>query len=228
MRSDKLDLFLPAFLAVQKELKPVIKDANNPFFKSRYADLAAVYSEVQPIANAHDICITQGVDLMPGGGMVIRTILWHISGQYISSTVRLTPMPDKDDKITPQAVGSAITYARRYSLMAIFALPADDDDDGNAASGRAQPKAPTAAEKAKAKADAAKGQATGKTGLNQYDGKPDGTATADQVAELKKLAAAGGFNEAALAKRYELARFAQMSTEQAVEMIGKIKAHIGT
>jgi hypothetical protein len=118
-----------ALAKAQGEIQAAKRDQENPFFHSRYADLAAVWEACrQPLAK-NGLAIVQ----LPGkrdGHLFIDTILMHSSGQWISSRLFMTPV--KDD---PQGVGSAITYARRYGLQAMVGI-APDDDDGNAASGR--------------------------------------------------------------------------------------------
>lgn len=114
----------PAFLAAQKKIESVIKDSNNPFFKSKYADLTAVIEACKDKLNAQDIAILQPIE-----GMTVETILVHTSGEWFSSS---TPIVAKDDN-NPQALGSAITYAKRYGLQSMVLLPAEDDD-GNGVS----------------------------------------------------------------------------------------------
>lgn len=235
IRSNELDLFLPAFRKLQARLKPILKDANNPFFRSKYADLASVYNEVQPIANAEGLSFTQTTDLLPdGSGMVVETIFWHDSGQHLGGIIQLTPAPDKENRVTPQSIGSALTYARRYGLMAVLALPADDDD-GNAASGRqaGQATATTKAEKTPAKSkgkapdkDAPKTPAPSEIVL-KYPGKPAGDVTADQIAELIKYAKQGNWMEQMIAGKAECDFFAQLTQAQAADLIGKMVNALG-
>ena len=134
-----------ALVAAQAEMPVVPKEADNPFFKSKYADLASITKMVQPILAKHGLAFTQTMeDVETGVG--IRSTLIHKSGQYISGIVRMVPV--KND---PQGIGSAITYARRYSLSAILGLATEEDDDGAAASGTtvAKGKTPNMAEKKK-------------------------------------------------------------------------------
>lgn len=100
------------------------KDSDNPFFKSRYASLTAILENIQlPLSDA-GLCFSQ----VPDGLNGLTSILIHAeSGEYISGTYNISP-----EKNSPQAIGSAITYARRYALGAILGLNIDEDDDGNA------------------------------------------------------------------------------------------------
>jgi hypothetical protein len=137
-----------AFVAAQKATESVKKAATNPAFKTRYADLAHVVEGVIPALNAAGVAVMQA-PAYDGDMVGVTTTLVHESGACVSSTLLLRP-----SKSDPQGVGSAITYARRYSLLAMTGA-APEDDDGNAASGprqdpdtkRADPKPPTLAER---------------------------------------------------------------------------------
>ena len=145
------DLF-SALIKAQSEMGSAVKDSKNPHFRSRYASLAAVIDAVIPVLNANGVGVLQ-LPSIEGSEVRLTTILMHSSGQRLSSTVG-APLGKKQDA---QAVGSAITYLRRYSLQSIMGLPVEDDD-GNAARRpqRRQPQrrqvpeisAPTVADKA--------------------------------------------------------------------------------
>ena len=113
----------------QASIGHAIKDRENPFFKSTYADLASIWDACREPLTKNGLSVTQ---LISAGGAVIKvtTILLHATGQFISTELTM-----KADKETPQALGSAITYARRYSLAAIVGI-SSDDDDGNTSSGK--------------------------------------------------------------------------------------------
>jgi ERF superfamily len=117
-----------AIVAAQAEFESVAKTADNPFFKSKYADLPAVVRAASPILAAHELAVVQTLGTEDGRD-TLTTRLLHSSGQFLEDTMRLH-LPKTD----PQGHGSATTYARRYAYMAILGLVADDDDDGNAAS----------------------------------------------------------------------------------------------
>jgi len=141
-----------AFVAAQKATESIKKAASNPAFRSTYADLAHVVEGVIPALNANGV----GVMQFPGfdGQMVsLTTTLLHESGASVTATLHLRP-----SKTDPQGVGSAITYGRRYALLAMTGA-APEDDDGNAASGpvrdeprpepkRAEAQKPTLAQRA--------------------------------------------------------------------------------
>lgn len=122
-----------ALAKAQAEIDAAPKTESNPFFKSSYADLATVRAAIREPFGKHGLSVVQ-IPHTSDGAVHVTTILLHSSGQFIEGT--LTLRPTKND---PQGIGSAITYGRRYSLMA-FAGVAPDDDDGNAASGHTEEK----------------------------------------------------------------------------------------
>lgn len=127
--------FAKAFIAAQKSTEAVKKAATNPAFKSKYADLSEVVEATVPALNANGI----GVIQVPGydGELVsVTTVFVHESGASVTGVLRMRP-----SKADPQGVGSAITYARRYSLLAMTGA-APEDDDGNAASQHRAPPPP--------------------------------------------------------------------------------------
>lgn len=134
-RSETLTALAPAMVKVQAEMTKVKKDASNPFFRSKYADLPACWETIGPVLSANGFSVIQvGADTGNEDGRIRQTtILLHESGEYIAGTTSMKPA--KDD---PQGVGSVMTYIRRYGLMAITGLVADEDDDGNAASRQPQ------------------------------------------------------------------------------------------
>jgi hypothetical protein len=120
-----------ALAKAQKEFKPAVKDANNPFFKSKYANLEGVVDAVREALAKHDLCFIQKTKLAEGS-LVLETIVGHKSGSFISGEYPIKPV--KED---PQAIGSAITYAKRYALAAMLGVvTSDEDDDGESAMGR--------------------------------------------------------------------------------------------
>lgn len=125
-RSDSITTIAPALVKAHGEIKSALKDSTNPHFRSKYADLASVVEAVKAPLLKQGIVVLQGVhDAVDG--VAVETMLLHTSGEWISSTLRL-PATKQD----AQGYGSAITYGRRYGLMAICGVPAEDDD-GNAA-----------------------------------------------------------------------------------------------
>lgn len=127
------DKICAAYVAAFAELEAATKTANNPHFKSKYADLPAVIDAIKPHLAKHGLAFMQ----MPKpseGGVSIETILIHSSGDKMSMGVLFVPANRHD----AHGFGSALSYARRYSLMCCFGLP-QEDDDGNAAVKSQQP-----------------------------------------------------------------------------------------
>lgn len=123
-----------ALVKAQKEFGPALKSSTNPHFKSRYADLAACVEAVVDALNNNGIALTQRVSPCDDG-VIVETVFIHESGEIINCGQLHVPAAKQD----PQGYGSALTYARRYSLMAACGI-APEDDDANAASRR--PSAP--------------------------------------------------------------------------------------
>jgi hypothetical protein len=110
------------------EFEAAAKAANNPHFKSKYADLPAVMDAIKPALVKNRLFFTQATHEMDGG-VCIETVVHHESGEHMSFGRLFVPASKQD----AHGYGSALTYARRYSLMTAFGIPAEDDD-GNAAS----------------------------------------------------------------------------------------------
>jgi hypothetical protein len=117
----------------------VRKNAINPAFRSKYADLASVAEAVQPALQAAGIAVVQGASASyddSGVLVTIETMLLHESGEWVRNT--LTLRPTKHD---PQGVGSAITYGRRYGLQSLCGVAPEDDDANKASEPVEKPKA---------------------------------------------------------------------------------------
>jgi hypothetical protein len=121
--------YAQALVAAIGELSNVAKTASNPYFKSKYAPLDAIVDATRPILAKHGLAIQQQ-PLFSDGAAGVETIIIHKSGFETSSTL-LLPLKDQ----SPQGVGSAITYARRYALAAVLGLATEEDDDGNVGTG---------------------------------------------------------------------------------------------
>jgi len=140
-----------ALVAAQAEFSAVPKTAENPFFHSKYADLASVVKAAQPVLAKHGLAVSQHPTVVDGEPS-LTTYLLHSSGQSLQSTMRLCAA-----KHDPQGQGAAITYARRFAYQAVLGLVADDDDDGNRATAvkQAEPKAKPKSPADKAREDLA-------------------------------------------------------------------------
>ena len=117
-----------AFVKAKKEFSPALKTSTNPHFKSRYADLSACLEAVNEALLNHGIAVYQETSEVDSG-VTVETVFLHVSGEMLRGGKLHVPAGKQD----PQGYGSALTYCRRYSLMAACGIAAEDDD-GNAAS----------------------------------------------------------------------------------------------
>lgn len=124
-----------ALAKAQGGMKGAVKDSVNPFFKSKYADLAAVWEACREHLAMYELCVIQGVSA-EAAKVTVTTVLGHSSGQWVRDTLTLEA---KD--ATPQSIGSAATYCRRYGLSGVVGI-APEDDDGEAAQPRPNQMAP--------------------------------------------------------------------------------------
>jgi len=127
-------LIATAFVKAQKEFGPALKSSTNPHFKSKYADLSACVEAVIDALNNNGIGMMQKL-YENATGVSVETIFLHESGETLECGVLHVPASKQD----PQGYGSALTYARRYSLMAACGI-APEDDDGNMASKKSESK----------------------------------------------------------------------------------------
>lgn len=132
--SEQINELAEALAKAQGQIEGAKKDSANPFFKSKYADLASVWEACRVQLSSNGLSVTQCPEESENG-IAIETMLLHSSGQWIKS--RYT-MPVS--KLDAQAVGSAITYARRYALSAIIGIAPEDDDGNSAAKARPEEK----------------------------------------------------------------------------------------
>jgi hypothetical protein len=130
-----------AFVKAKRAFGPALKDKNNPHFKSKYADLGACIEAVEPALLDNGIAFIQET-FEDASGVTVETVFLHESGEERRCGKLHVPAAKND----PQGFGSALTYARRYSLMAACGI-APEDDDGNAATkAKAQDEARRAAQ----------------------------------------------------------------------------------
>ena len=133
MKSEQINELATALAKAQSEITGAKKDANNPFFKSKYADLSSVWEACRDALTKNGLCVSQMVEQNEHGD-VLCTMLIHSSGQWLSSTMPIKSKLEARGSNELQALGSALTYLRRFSLAAIVGVaPAEEDDDGNGA-----------------------------------------------------------------------------------------------
>jgi hypothetical protein len=122
-----------ALAKAQGEMGAAAKDASNPHFRSKYADLSSIMDACREPLSKHGLAVTQLPGRGDDGSVQLTTILMHESGEHIVSTISARPAQEN-----PQVVGSILTYLRRYALASVVGV-VSDDDDGEAASAPARP-----------------------------------------------------------------------------------------
>lgn len=142
-KSQSLQNIGKAITLFQTKMEKIKKDATNPFFKSKYATLSNILESIQiPLAES-GLSFAQ----IPDGDCLTTILIHNESGEYVQGCYSIKPVPEYlkekdrdgnviyrgDSYISPQGIGSAITYARRYALSAILGINIDEDDDGNKA-----------------------------------------------------------------------------------------------
>lgn len=140
MKSQTIGKLAAALNAMQAETLIVVRDKENPFFKSKYADLAAVWDAIRGPLTKNGLSIMQGHDVDEHNNIVLVTTIMHVSGEWCDFRVPLI----LGAKVDAQGVAAATTYMRRAALAAAVGLAPDDDDDGNSVS---SPGAPPAQQK---------------------------------------------------------------------------------
>lgn len=162
-RSQEIEKLAAALAKAQGQMLAVAKDAVNTYFEKKYATLAAVWETIREPLSSNGLSVIQAVqhvapvidangELAAREKVLLETTLLHESGQFITSSLPIYPVPDNKGVVTPQSIGSAVSYARRYSLMALVGVAAaDEDDDGNGASGNnTETRAPQSSERSSA------------------------------------------------------------------------------
>lgn len=187
-----------ALVKAQKGFGAALKTSSNPHFKSRYADLAACVEAVIDSLNDNGVALIQQTHECDAG-VIVETMFIHESGETFSAGKLHVPASKHD----AQGYGSALTYARRYSLMAACGI-APEDDDGNAATS-APPKV------AQRPAPAPRPTA---------DGKKVGP---DELATINKLAEAAGVNVAAIATAYDIPSINDLPLTKTAEVIDRLQ-----
>ncbi len=134
--SDTINELGAALAKAQACMGPAIKGKRNPHFRSSYADLSAVVEAIREPFTAAGLAWVQAPSVDAGTGLVtVSTRILHTSGQWLEASVSAMPGRGGKPDLSPQAVGSAVTYLRRYGLQALAGIPSADDD-GEAAQGR--------------------------------------------------------------------------------------------
>lgn len=139
-RSESLVEFTKALSKFQGEIVSVKKTSVNPYFKSKYADLDAIWDMCRKALSSNGLALIQ-MPVELGDKLYLESLLIHVSGEYTKGYYPITPMRQTKEHgwilaDDPQSVGSAITYGRRYAMSAMLGISADEDDDGEKATAR--------------------------------------------------------------------------------------------
>lgn len=145
-RSETIDQLACALALAQGQMEGALKASSNPFFKSKYADLKSVWEACRAPLSNNGLSVVQSPEIrqpseaaqlagaVVAPEVVVTTVLAHLSGQYIENTLSMWP---KDN--SPQAIGSCISYARRYALASMVGVYQADDDAESAQEGHGVP-----------------------------------------------------------------------------------------
>jgi len=147
LTSESLDQIAPDWVAALSELKDIARSevANAGTYSYRYATLATAAQQARDVLSKHHLAVHQSAHASATGSISVTTRAWHVSGQWIEAEPLVMP-----SKGGPQDVGSAISYARRYSLMSFLGLATDDDDGAGAQAAHREPPIHPLSERVKA------------------------------------------------------------------------------
>lgn len=135
-RSESINEIATALAKAQAVMRGATKDSTNPYFSSKYADLASVWEACREALTQNEISVIQPTMPSEKDEILLETILMHSSGQWVSSITQI-PVAKAD----AQGFGSALTYARRYGLSSMAGIAPEDDDGNAAAAAKPHPKA---------------------------------------------------------------------------------------
>lgn len=142
-RSESIKEIASSMVKVQGEIKPIEKSVDNPITHSKYTPLDKIMEYLMPIVTKNGLTITQ-YPVSKEGQVGVETLLMHESGEWIEFEPFFMDISENKRMTSAQEAGSIVTYAKRYSISAIFGLVSDEDKDGNS-----KPKEPMTLEKAK-------------------------------------------------------------------------------
>ena len=124
--SETIGAIAPSLIKAQSQMQGISKEGKNPAFRSKYVTLDSILDTLRPILTSNGLMLTQGSQ--EPQAMTVESRIIHTSGEWISTTVTI-PVTKPD----AHGLGSALTYGRRYSVSALLAISADEDDDANGA-----------------------------------------------------------------------------------------------
>ena len=213
MRSETISELAKVLSNFQGKMTAVKKDATNPFYKSRYATLDTIWEAIRKPLSENGLSIIQTMDVLEGKSVLCTTLL-HTSGEWVDGVQLVNPV--KDD---PQSLGSAISYARRYSLSAILGIVADEDDDAEIAT----PKSKTSPAKREVAPEATKQPTKGVTPTTE----PEKQGVVNRtVQDLIKIAQEKGYDSsnvtAIIVREFKKAKASELNQEQRNRLYGQM------
>jgi hypothetical protein len=126
--SQSISELVTALSKAQGSFKKVVFDKVNPYYKSKYASLVAVHDAIREPLAANGLAISHFM-IYKDGRLVMQTTLFHNSGEFISFELPIFGIKTDEDKLTPQQLGSTLSYYRRYSICCLLAIPPGEEDD---------------------------------------------------------------------------------------------------
>lgn len=214
-KSESIGKLATALAAFQAEVKDPKRDSDNPYFRSKYVPLDGLLDAVRPALAKNGLSFLQ-VPSVVDRAVTITTVLMHISGEWIEADPYTLTAKD----VGPQAIGSATTYGRRYSLSSILGVAWDSDDDGNQGTfGSLDEKNKSLNEKVASKAKAVK---------KDHPPVPDNIGMGERinnqmVVGLLKLARGAGMKVGEVAEKFGVPSINDMTVEQYEEAIKFLK-----
>jgi len=209
-----------ALIKAKAEFNPARKSSVNPHFKNRYADLAEVIEATEPALLKHGLVVLQPTRVDEQGRVILQTILLHESGEREVGEYLL--VPSKQD---PQGYGAAMTYARRYCWKGILGI-AEEDDDGESASGRGESRGNPAAKGRGPRRPSSPDQVTTTTTLTQGNGALPPSVSVDMADELYSLMEKAGYDVDAFLDKHNLTTLRALRPEEYVKARAKCEQKI--
>uniref|UniRef100_A0A6M3LMB8 Putative Erf family protein n=1 Tax=viral metagenome TaxID=1070528 RepID=A0A6M3LMB8_9ZZZZ len=164
-QSESIGALAKALSQAQGEMKPALMNASNPFLKNRYADLGSVIEAVRPILAKYSLAFTQHAESTLDRWVSVTTQIMHESGEWQRSSLGML-LVDVKGQSPAQAMGSQVTYMKRYGLTGVFGIYADEDTDGNVGT------APEQSARAAVEERRARQESAGRAAPITYEGRP--------------------------------------------------------
>jgi hypothetical protein len=218
--SEQLNEIAASMSKLQGEIEDASKDTSGYGYK--YADLSQVLGIIRPLLSKNGLSFTQHVS-NADDKIIIETMVMHSSGQWMSSEIAMPPVPSKSMNAA-QAVGSIITYGRRYALTAIFGITQTDDDGAPEKARHEEPK--KAQQEYKKPVPQTYPQAQNEAPMAREQAKPETSQflTKDQIFKLSKMVFDAKISADIIYKKYGVTSYEQLTNAQAKEIAADCQA----